>query len=275
MDFVNFARNHGLIINSVNGLNKWISTPTEDRPRSTNGRYKLLGDVGWVINWATMEKPAMWRSEGNLPLSTNIRKQIDASNRERELMAQKASAKADWILQQTELLPHPYLEKKGFPNEEGNVWRKDGESILVIPMRLGKALVGCQLVTEQGEKKFLHGQSSKGATFVIGAEGTTFFCEGYATALSVRQIMKTSNLSYCINVCFSASNMKFVARNKGKGIIIADNDANGVGESCAKETGYPYWISETVGEDFNDYHVRVGSFRASQTLKKFLLGAKT
>jgi hypothetical protein len=59
-------------------------------------------------------------------------------------------------------------------------------------------------------------------------------------------------------------------RNVGKGIVIADNDTNQTGESVAKVTGYPYWISDTVGEDFNDYHIRVGLFKASQSLKKIV-----
>jgi hypothetical protein len=48
-----------------------------------------------------------------------------------------------------------------------------------------------------------------------------------------------------------------------------------VGESIAKETGKPYWLSDTVGEDFNDYHMRVGLFKASQTLKKLLVQQKS
>jgi hypothetical protein len=64
--------------------------------------------------------------------------------------------------------------------------------------------------------------------------------------------------------------MKEVARTVGNGIIIADNDTNQTGELVAKVTGYPYWISETVGEDFNDYHIRVGLFKASQSLKKIV-----
>jgi hypothetical protein len=32
-------------------------------------------------------------------------------------------------------------------------------------------------------------------------------------------------------------------------------------------------LSETVGDDFNDYHQRVGTFRASQNLKKVLLSS--
>ena len=274
IEFVNFARDHGLILNNVI-YDKWVATPTEDHPRSSNGRYKFLGEVGWVINWATMEKPVTWFAQGKSPSSADVKKRIASSNNERDQLAQKAREKAEWILSQCSLEPHPYLEKKGFPTEQGNVWVKDDKKILVIPMRINRALVGCQLIDDEGSKKFLHGQTSKGATFTIDAKGTPIFCEGYATGISVRDIMKQMNIPYKVYICFSASNMEFVSRNIRDGIVIADNDPNSVGEMTAKKTGKPYWISETVGEDFNDYHRRVGNFKASQSLKKLLLSLKT
>jgi putative DNA primase/helicase len=88
-------------------------------------------------------------------------------------------------------------------------------------------------------------------------------------------MMGKMNIPHTIYVCFSASNMELIARHIGEGIIIADNDPNRVGEAVAKKTGHPYWISETIGEDFNDYHQRVGNFKASQSLKKLLLSLKT
>jgi putative DNA primase/helicase len=83
--------------------------------------------------------------------------------------------------------------------------------------------------------------------------------------------MKANKLRYSIHICFSASNLKEVARNIPNGIVVADNDPNGIGETVAKETGKPYWLSDTVGEDFNDYHLRVGLFKASQSLKQIFL----
>ena len=176
-------------------------------------------------------------------------------------------------MHQTVIKTHPYLASKGFPDAEGNVWVKDGQEILVIPMSINRNLVGVQLIDHEGKKKFLHGQTTKGASFCINAKGTPIFCEGYATALSIRECMKASSIKYAIYVCFSASNMKHIARTIRDGIIVADNDPNHVGEKSAIETGKPYWISETVGEDFNDYHRRVGTFRASQSLKKVVLNA--
>ena len=268
MQFEDFARAHGLIVNGLQ-LNRWIATPTEDHPHKKNGRYKLLGDVGWVQNWATMDSPAMWRSEGGVRIP-ELRRQLVNADRERQELADKAASKAAWILHQCKPDIHPYLAAKGFPEEIGNVWEHEGARTLVIPMRLDGRLIGAQLIDEQGAKKFLHGQRTKGASFVIDAKGTPIFCEGYATALSIRAAMKAMKVRYTIYVCFSAGNMKDVAQRIPGGIVVADNDPNSIGENVARNTGKPYWLSETLGEDFNDYHVRTGSFKASQSLKKVL-----
>jgi len=262
MTFEDFARAHGLIIKSVIP-HRWVAVPTEDHPHKRNGRYKIIDSVGWVQNWATMESPAMWKSEKPVTIRPATIKD------DRAELADMAAKKAAWILNQCELKTHPYLEKKGFPDEKGNVWN----DLLVIPMRKSGRLIGCQLISGEGEKKFLYGQVTKGASFTVDARGTPIFCEGYATALSVRTVMKAINMRYCIHVCFSAGNMKEVARNIIGGIVVADNDNSATGEKAAREIAKPYWISPTVGEDFNDFHQLKGAFHASQSLKRVLIGA--
>lgn len=270
MNFEDFARGHGLIMNGFQ-YDRWTRVPTVDHPHKKNGAYIYNGVSGAVQNWATMEKPVRWIADGKIASSSVVRKRIAQSNEIANEAKEKAAAKAGWILNQCKNATHPYLASKGFPDVESNVWEKDGEKLLVIPMRIGTKLVGLQIINEQGEKKFLYGQTTKGATFCMNAKGIPMFCEGYATGLSIREMMKSCNIKYCIHVCFSASNMKLIAGYYPNGIIIADNDNSGVGQTTAMETGKPYWISPTVGEDFNDYHQRVGSFRASQSLKKIVM----
>lgn len=268
MRFEDFARLHGLKINSLIP-GKWVAVPTEDHPHKRNGRYKWLGDIGWVQNWATMETPEMWRGEENDYRAQQVRRAVQDAGRERMRLAEKAASKAGWIMHQAKPDTHEYLRRKGFEDEVGNVWRtEDGEALLVIPMRIGSKLVGCQLIDGKGDKKFLYGQQTKGASFVMDAKGIPIMCEGYATALSVRAIMKAMKVRYAIHVCFSAGNLKEVARHITGGIVVADHDPNGVGEKAARDTGKPYWLSDTVGEDFNDFHLRVGLFKAMGSLKK-------
>lgn len=278
MRFEDFARDYGLIIDHVIPF-RWVATPTVDHPKKRNGRYKFMGDHGFVQNWATMQKVAVWQAGKNAPAMPNL-KQIKANfDAQRQKDADRAAVKAEWILNQCVNAPHPYMEQKGFPDEATMVWVIDDQKeakpkrILVIPMRRDGHLVGAQLIDEQGEKKFLYGQISKGATFDMKAKGITILCEGYATALSIKAAMTAMKLPYTIRVCFSASNLQEVARSVSGGIIVADNDANGVGERAARDTNKPYWISPTVGEDFNDYHLRCGIFQSTLSLKKILLRA--
>lgn len=270
MRFEDFARNHGLIINHVIA-DKWVSTPTEDHPKKRNGRYKFAGDHGWVQNWATMQKPALWKSDKPYkPSPVEIKARIDAKAQRQE-EARKAAARAGWMLKNSFLETHPYLSSKGFPEEKGAVWLEDGRRSLIIPMRVDGKLVGAQLINDQGEKKFLKGQVSKGASFLMDARGLPMFCEGFATALSIRAAMISMKIRYSIYVCFSAGNIQEVSRTIPGGVIIADNDASHTGENAAKLCGKPYWISPTVGDDFNDYHQRVGNFQAALNLKNFLI----
>lgn len=266
MTFEEFCRAHDLIVDGLT-RDRWVAVPTVDHPRKRNGRYKFLGDIGWVQNWATMQAPQMWKSDRADVAS--VRRSLVDADRERKAQADKAASRAGWIMHQTRMDSHPYLAKKGFPDEVGNVWEKN----LVIPMRLGNRLIGCQLIGEDGTKKFLQGQQVKGASFILDAKGLPIFCEGYATALSIRAVLRAAKIRYQIFVCFSAGNLQDVARHVPGGIVVADNDPNGVGEKAARSTGKPYWLSDAVGEDFNDYYLRVGLFHASQALKPALFAS--
>ena len=271
MSFVDFARGHGLIIRDV-VTDKWVATATEDHPNKRNGRYKFLGDVGWVQNWATMERPQMWRSTTRTP-TIDYRKRINQANEERIAMQRKAAERGAWIMSQTTMKPHKYLVKKGFPDEVAPVWEKDGKSLLVLPMRIQRDIAGVQLIGDEGNKQFLSGQKTKGATLTIDAKGLPIFCEGFATALTIRRLMKIIKVRYTIYCCFSAGNVKEVAGGIPGGIVIADNDTNGTGEKVARETGKPYWMPPTTGLDLNDYWLDVGDFKASQVLRPAIVSA--
>ena len=65
--------------------------------------------------------------------------------------------------------------------------------------------------------------------------------------------------------------MKKVAQGLPRGLVIADNDASKTGERTAQEVGWPYWMSDRVGEDGNDYHQRAGLFALSQGISSVLL----
>jgi putative DNA primase/helicase len=198
------------------------------------------------------------------------RKAVEAAARDIREKQQEAARKAASILNQCQIGFHPYLERKGFKEEQANVWKTDDGLLLVIPMRVGHHLVGCQIIREDGEKKFLFGQRTSGAYFCFDNKGPNILCEGYATALSIRAAMKALKRRYTLYTCFSAGNMKKVAATLPSGFVVADNDASVTGERTAKEIGWPYWMPDAVGMDANDVHQRDGLFKFSQSLGKVI-----
>lgn len=269
MNFLDFARAHGILIDSLPPVGVWKRFKTEDKPMSRNGAVKFMGTHGHVQNHATMIEVNTWRNECDSPI--NVREiQRVATQAQQEIAKSNAQAadKANWILGQCRTQKHAYTTAKGFPDEVVNVWSTDQGPVAVIPMRINAVVTGCQLITESGEKKFLFGQRSGGAQFIFDNKGDHFLCEGYATGLSIRHALKNMKKKYTIHVCFSAGNMAKVAANLPGGVVVADNDKSGTGERVAREIGWPYWMSDRVGEDFNDSHQRLGLFAVGQSLIK-------
>jgi putative DNA primase/helicase len=265
MEFIEFVRAHGLIVNDID-VGRWVRTPTTDHPRSRNGAYKYMGDVGFVQNHATQIEVSVWKPERPSEIEVDhkaILQRVSEEDRRRAQERRKAADKAQRILDECELATHPYLKRKGFEELKGNVWNQ----VLVVPMRVGKNLVGVQLIDEDGGKKFLKGQATNDACFVMG-NGSPIYCEGYATGLSIMRAITTGKMRRSVVVCFSAGNLKRLAKNPA-GLVVADNDESLTGERVAKETGLKYWISDAVGEDYNDYQLRVGLFKSVQALKGF------
>jgi len=237
MSFQQFAEQHGLIIDQL-VHDRWTRVSTTDKPNKKNGSYIYDGNSGAVQNWAIHEKPVSFK--GKHDSSYAIRKTktvIDNAQKN-----SKATSKAAFILGHALKKPHPYLEKKGFPGESGWCWN----DLLVIPMRINGDLVGCQLIDQEGNKKFLSGQKTKGAS--------------------------ANRTRYKIVVCFSAGNLSDMAKTYPDSVLVADNDP--VGIRVSKKIAHPYWISPNQGEDFNDYELRVGAEKAGQALKTLIKSIK-
>jgi putative DNA primase/helicase len=271
MHLLDFCRIHGVIVDREPPIGVWRRYPTEDKPTHRNGAVKFMGTFAYVQNHATQTEISVWHAEGDAVVDPNkARKAVEAAARDIREKQQEAARKAASILNQCQIGFHPYLEKKGFKDEQGNVWKTDDGLLLIIPMRVGHHLVGCQIIKEDGEKKFLFGQRTSGAYFCFDNHGPNILCEGYATALSIRAAMKALKRRYTLYCTFSAGNMKKVADTLPGGFVVADNDASVTGERTAKEIGWPYWMPDTVGMDANDIHQRDGLFKFSQSLGKVI-----
>ena len=267
MEFISFCRAHGILIDIPPPIGVWRRYPTDDHPRKRNGAVKYMGDHGFVQNHATDTEVSLWQTETPVKID---RKKIARDMREADAkrLADQADAvkRAAFILSQTVLGKHEYLNAKGFEGAEDMIWGHEGKKTLVVPMRVDGHLVGCQLIESDGSKKFLYGQRTSNAELIIDNKGVHILCEGYATALSIQAALKKMSRRYTIHVCFSAGNMKKVAQGLPDGLLIADNDKSGTGERVAKEIGWKYWMSDVVGEDANDTHQRVGLLKLGLSL---------
>lgn len=273
MNFADFAAVHGLIIKSLE-VGRWVRVPTTDHPRSRNGAYFFDGDYGHVQNWAEMSACESWRDDKPMtPRDTELlRARMEASRKsqaaERAAMQRQAAQKAQSIIKQSSMEQHAYLDSKGFSEAVGLVWYPDEDTnLLLIPMRVGDAIVGCQMIDRDGQKRFLKGQRTNDAEFTFGSVGIDVWCEGYATARSIHAALSAMKIACRVHACFSAGNMQRMAKN---GLVIADNDASQTGEKAAQATGLPYWMPDTIGTDFNDLHAEIGTFAAGMKLRQFL-----
>jgi len=268
MNFIDFARIHGVSIdpNRLYASDKIKRCGTVKRPTSGNGAYFWDGQRGWVMDWSG-EARVIWFEDPHAKPWTDEEKRLWAAKRasantEQQRHYEQAALQADIILRSAKMDNHAYLEIKGFPETRGLVL----DNKLLIPMRnvVTNKLQGYQSIwwnmdERKYEKKMLHGMRAKNAVLYLGHRNLPecWLVEGFATGLSVRDALRSVGLSASVVICFSASNLVAVADQiKGKRFIFADNDESKTGEKTAIQTGLPWTMSDTVGWDANDLHLR-------------------
>ena len=271
-NFTDFARAHGVLIKDLYPADKIRRCPTVEHPRSTNGAYSWDGHRGWVmcwdgdgeVHWYDDPNAKPWTPQEKASFERQQRQKFEDIRRKNE----RAALQAQMMLATAKVGPHDYLTRKGLSKTLGLVL-PDGE--LFVPMRSlsNNELQGGQVIRWDGEarkweKKMVPGMKAKGAVLRLGPKSPreTWLCEGYATGLSIEIAANLLRLSAAVLVCFSDSNMAFVAGllrdAPGRRFVFADNDASEAGERAAKQTGLPYCMSDVVGEDANDLHMRAG-----------------
>jgi putative DNA primase/helicase len=223
--------------------------------------------------WIDREKPSSASPEQVAARRREMQERATREGMERAREQENAAKKAAWIMHKTVLDQHAYMQSKGWPDAKVSVWwASEDSNLMCIPMRVGDALVGIQMIDRTGAKKFLKGQRTSEAEYLISNNGrgaVDWFVEGYCTGLSLRECLQALRLRYRIHITFSAGNLAKVAAGHADGYVVADQDASGTGERVAVQTGFPFFLPP-VG-DFNDFHRSVGTFQASQALRKWLL----
>ena len=275
--FINFAASNGVLIDSViHG--KIVRCPTKEHPAKKNGAYLFNKEWGWSQSWEIHSEPVFWNDESirtpeqQAQIDRKIAKSREEYARNRDKTQQEAARKARWILGECELTEHKYIQRKGFKEHPVNVWQKDDQQLLIVPMYHNNAICGCQIISEDGDKRFLTGQRTSGAHFKIGDGKQIFLVEGFASGLALQAILASIGCQSTIYVTFSVGNATKMAKYLPNAYWLADHDANGVGQSAAEASGLKWWMPSVENWDINDAYLAQGKLKTGMQIKKFLMG---
>lgn len=229
---------------------------------NSSGWCKLISEtLGIYGDWASGLSD-VWVHGGSIDdigaAKAEIRRYQQQNEKFQRREHAQAAIRAAELIKRCSIGPHDYLTRKGFPDAVGLI---DGEA-LVIPLRdmqRYRDVISVQRVSADGGKKFLPGGRTKGGIHRLGSQGgELYFCEGYATGLTIAQALKNLHRYYAVVVCFSANNLTHVARQYGQGWVMADNDVSLAGRTAAEATGLRWAMPENEGMDFNDLHQAEG-----------------
>ena len=236
--------------------------------------------AGEIRHDATINHQERRRRDAEARQRQEARRRQEEADRARDQL--KAADRADGMIRSATLAQHPYLEAKGFPDQRAFVL----DDALLVPMRPidnYRKVANIQRIGVDGSKKFLYGGQVLGTVLHVGSGAEQWWCEGYATALSIQAALALHYRRVRVSVCFSARNIAKVAR---RGFVVVDHDwwrcrnkhrwdeprdtlsatcphcgAPGTaptGARWARETGLPWWQPPEPGEDANDFHRRWG-----------------
>lgn len=231
-----------------------------DKRGTKNGAYILFQNGGWFQHFST-GVTGKWSANGkNAPLSKEIRLQIEADRKQRQLEMQQrheqAAKKAQSIwFHALPVSNHSYLTKKKIQAHNARI----SNGALVIPIYSpNRELVNLQFIDSEGNKRFLSGGKKKGCFSVIGKPTETVLIgEGWATCATLHE--HTQNF---VVVAMDVGNLETVACEIKKLypmaqiIVCGDNDASGVGQLKARAAALAVFgqvlIPEQIGMDWND-----------------------
>lgn len=261
---------------------RWVACPVAGKARTnTSGRVMIFDDEtgGIAWNWSSGQQHTFRVGDEGKSKVSAPKRDPEAERREHAEREAVAAVCAE-LVRTCQQAPHPYLARKGFPEELGLVheapWRcfpqgRIGEVLtqampegdgpwLIVPGRIGRRIATVQFITPEGAKKNIWRGQMTGASHRIATGRETWVCEGIATALSVRAALRLLGRSATVLSAFSASNVAKVAGAIPGAIIAADHDrpleqfgGKGTGEYYAASTGHRWAMPPELG-DWNDYH---------------------
>lgn len=277
---------------------RWVQVDTYERNGKGDGRILIFDDEQGGICWNHQTQQSQSFSVRR-PGQTGQRP-IPVRDPERERRRQDEQHEVERIcsdiIRTCRHEPHPYLARKGFPDERGLVHddprahfpatsfgemlakalpEADGP-LLIVPGRIDRRITTVQFIAADGTKKNILRGVMGGASHRIATGRLPVVCEGIATAMSVRAALRFLSISATVLSAFSASNVGKVASGIDGAWIAADNDKPiealggvGTGEFYAVQSGRRWMMPPELG-DFNDYHLAHGLRAVSLLLKGML-----
>ena len=221
-----------------------------------NGWYVLSGPkhCGAFGDWAT-ETKVFFTEHFSRPLTEAEKtrmesdrlalEELEKAARERRQKEVAEESAAIW----KDLPPadphHPYLTAKGITVLCG--FRQADQDLVVPAYDNDGNITSLQYISPKVNKHFKTAGRIKGCYWWIGNDTPAFMAEGAATAAAIYQ----STGKTCL-VAFNADNLIQVAKLYPSVTIVADNDDNGKGETCARKSGSPFIIVPRLNEGDTD-----------------------
>lgn len=191
-----------------------------------------------------------------------IRRMAEAKAlRDAELQRQRALAANTTEIIWTECTAaspeHPYLKRKGIGVHGARV---TGDGRLVVPLYdQDGEISSLQYIAADGNKLYHTGGATGARFWILGEiDKTLYIAEGFATAATIREAT-----GQAVAIAYSASNLvpvtDIMRRKYGATqdiVIVADNDASGVGLRYAEQASAKYGarvVSPPTQGDANDY----------------------
>jgi putative DNA primase/helicase len=244
---------------------------------STKGRSR--DNSGWYV--AFPDEPVAgrfgcWRDQIDVVFRADIGRKLSPAE-EMRLIARQAEAKARrdeerkrkaevaaetvsdiWAGAIAASADHPYLRRK---NIQAHGARATGDGRLIVPLFAEDgSLSSLQYIGE--DKRYHPGAVTRGCSWTLGDldGGTIFVAEGFATAATIREVANRP-----VVIAYSANNLPEVVRQLRERhgaqqdiVIVADNDASGVGRNKADEAAAKHGARIVMPPDLgdaNDYHL--------------------
>ena len=239
--------------------------------------FKLARQAGWRPKARERQETPQERRdriEARRKAEARERRKREAEDKARRERAARAAEQARQMIQDSIDAPHPYMDAK-FPREERvagqNPWTTglisaslvDG-SALLIPMfhPVTDEIRALQVIQPDGSRKFQpYGVLTRGLVHRLGQRHgppQTWFTEGYATGIAcLLALWARGRREDQVCVCFAASQFRYAKRLSSTGIVVADNDADGL--KYAEESGLRFVVPGGEDEDAWDVWDRDGA----------------